>query len=247
MTGGQVNSCSEGEAVKHMTEGAVKDKLKKISADRDRLAARRQALSDRLAELDRDKGQAYLDGNFAPAQYITEINAELSAIDSAVATLNGQEQGAKREELAEKVRAKRAEAESLKQELADLNRKTELLLQQLSKLELEGGQVYTRSILGSQHTPNTPFSLQPRSKRLLDQIEKTESEATEIERSLRPPADEQRPATRAKDPAQETRDPEARSNKSASPVLTILSFTTRRPVAWRRSERRSLAASHDPC
>jgi chromosome segregation ATPase len=228
------------------TVSSAKAKLQKIAEDRERLSAKRAALSSRLAMLDQEKGQAYLDGNLAPVKEAAEINAEISAIESALLTLTSHEQAGKRDLQSAEAHEKRAQASVLKQELEALNRKTLPLLEQLSKLELEGGHIYTRSILASQPSPGTwrekwkstppqghenmleldadvtartPLTLQPRSRKLLEQIQQFEKEAAELESKVKA-AEEQQRSTEirvARDLATEFRELEERLKQLGEP------------------------------
>jgi hypothetical protein len=164
------------------------------------------SLDRRAEQLEKESGRAYLRGDRSVIEQSVALETELKAIEKALAVLDEDVREAQAEIERAKAREIRAEIAGKQRELDALNKKTESLLGQLSALEEV---TYTRSVLSSepvkgkwfqpytgfgpplphlgvleleaQHPPHGLLFYLPKSRRLMLDIERLESDAKRIE------------------------------------------------------------------
>ncbi len=200
------------------------DELIETLATREaQLAAMAAQVGARLAEVEAQAGDSFLDGDEHPMREVVDLRLQADTLTAALAALERRKEPAHLARRRAEAADFRRQAEQKRSELAELESKTSRLLAELSRLE---GVSFTASILSSQPVglwldvgfkPSEREYLAgyelsrdvggkyatPRSRTLRTEIEDLEAKALAIEREINPPEPEAPSATPAALPPQD--------------------------------------------
>ena len=186
------------------------DELIETLATREaQLAAMAAQVGARLAEVEAQAGDSFLDGDEHPMREVVDLRLQADTLTAALAALERRKEPARLARRRAEAADFRRQAEEKRSELTRLEQQTSRLLAELGKLE----GFHTASILASQpvgswldigYEPNRRLHLAahelardigatyatPRSRTLRAEIEELEAKAIAIEREINPPAPE---------------------------------------------------------
>jgi hypothetical protein len=204
------------------------DELIETLATREaQLAAMAAQVGARLAEVEAQAGDSFLDGDEHPMREVIDLRLQADTLTAALAALERRKEPARLARRRAEAAEFRRQAEEKRSELTRLEQQTSRLLAELSKIE---GVPYTASILASQPVgswldieckPNRRLHLAahellkdvgatyatPRSRTLRAEVEALEVKAVIIEREINPPEPEAPSAAPAALPPRDTPTP----------------------------------------